>query len=629
MKWYDSLIKKIKSHGKNVFLYDLDYLLEDINFLRCLSSYYDITKYEKDEDFFRFKTLESSESKLIYCNQDVKRAFIKNAIKIDITDVFPNLDYSILKNTDVKYFQKIFDYCYESQAYDITISYENTKNIIFQSIWNIDLGTLYNPTINLRIALDYLIDKKRVDDSIINIISNNIEVDLINLSNDEDEMNQWIELLILNYIDENQFNHKFELSDNLIQYYLSKVDLNSNKISEKINEDVLNRYPWLIKFKLDSNSKDLIVKKINSYIFDLNRYYEKIYEDNLIDINDLDDIFKISKLFSHILYQIQINDLKLDDFNINEIYLRINNLFNSFIFEGSYELIFNYPYNKKPYTVDRILDYINYNYKEENIALIVMDGMSYDEWFILKEHLDSFRIKEIESFAILPSITQFSRTSIFTGKTPNRFLKDNNKIPYNTEEKGFVNFFKGKNIGENDILFGRIDLNNKFIKTKNKNVEFKYLNGYNAIGLICNLFDDESHSIKIFGENKSNLYRNIDSAINSSDLIDVIEILKENNYKIFITADHGNIYCEGNGIKSNKMLEFESKSSRCLIFDSEILADKLIEGNEDKCIKWSYNLLSNDLFLVFAKEGFFGNGFSITHGSYMPEECIVPLIILE
>ena len=629
MKWYDSLIKKIRNHGKNIFLYDLDGLLEDINFLRTLSSDYDIFRYEKDEDFFRFKTLKSSESKLIYSQKDVKRAFIENDVKISISDVFPNLDYSILKNTDVKYYQKVFDYCYESESHDITISYENTKNIIFQSIWNIDLGTLYDPTINLRIGLDYLIDKKRVDDSIIDIISKNIGVDLINLSQDESGMNQWIESLILNYIDENQFNHKFELSDNLVQYYLSKIDLNSNEISEKIDDNVLNKYPWLIKFKLDSNSKELIVKKIHSYIFDLNRYYDKIYEDDLIDINDLEDIFKISKLFSKILHQIQINDLTLDEFNIPDIYSKINELFQTFIFEGNYELLFNYPYHKKPYTVDRILDFINYNFKEENIALIVMDGMSYDEWFILKEHLDSFRIRELESFSILPSITQFSRTSIFTGKTPNRFLKEDNKIPYNTEEKGFKNFFKGKDIDENDILFGRIDLNNNFIKTKSKNIEFDYLKGYNALGLVCNLFDDESHSIKIFGENKSNLYKNIESAIKSSSLIKVIEILKQNNYKILLTADHGNIYCEGNGIKSNKMLEFESKSSRCLIFDSEILADNLIEGNEDKCIKWNYNHLSNDLFLVFAKEGFFGNGFSITHGSFMPEECIVPLIILE
>ena len=51
MKWYDSLIKKIRNHGKNIFLYDLDGLLEDINFLRTLSLDYDIFRYEKDYFF--------------------------------------------------------------------------------------------------------------------------------------------------------------------------------------------------------------------------------------------------------------------------------------------------------------------------------------------------------------------------------------------------------------------------------------------------------------------------------------------------------------------------------------------------------------------------------------------------
>lgn len=258
-----------------------------------------------------------------------------------------------------------------------------------------------------------------------------------------------------------------------------------------------------------------------------------------------------------------------------------------------------------------------------------MDGMSYDEWFILKKYLDSFKIKELESFSILPSITSFSRTSIFTGKTPNRFLDENNKVPYNCEEKGFKQYFQSKKVDENDILFGYIDLNNEHVKNKKEIVEFEYLKGYKVMGLICNLFDDESHSIQIFGENKSNLYKNIDSAINSSKLVDLLKTLNDDGYKVILTADHGNIYCEGNEIKENKMLQFEKKSTRCFIYDNESLADKIVNENPKECFKWNYNLLSNDLFLVFATEGFFGKGFSVTHGSYMPEECIVPVIILE
>lgn len=628
MKWYDSLIKKIEDNGNNVFLFDLEGLLCDRNFYKDLSQKYEIYHYENDEDYFRFKNLDSTKSKLIYSNEPVKRVFTKNAFKISITDVFNNLDETILYNMDVSYYQKLFDYCKESKANNLIISRDNTQNIIFHCIWGIDLGMLFNPTINLRIGLEYLIDKKHLDDFIIEKISNNLNIDFKQLFNDENKISKLIESLILDYISENQFNHKFDLSDVFIQYYLSKFDLKSQKVSDKITEDLLNNYPWLIKFKLNSNSTELIVKKINSEITEFHRYYDKIYDDNILDLNDLEDVFKLSKKFFNIIYEIQSNDLSLNDFAYKEIKNKIYSLFRSVVCENIYEQLFNYPHNKKPFTVDRILDYITYNYKEDNIALIVMDGMSYDEWFILKEHLNSFKIKELESFSILPSITSFSRTSIFTGKTPNRFLDENNKVKYDEEQEGFKKYFIDKNILENDILWGRIDLNNNLVNGKTT-TEFEYLKGYKTLGLICNLFDDESHSINVFGENKSNLYKNIASAIESSKLIELLNYLKEVGYKIILTSDHGNVYCEGNGIKHNKMLEYERKNIRCLIFDSEDLADKLVNKNPNECFKFRYNILSKNLYLVFSINGCFGNKTAITHGGFSPEECIVPVVILE
>ena len=629
MKWYDSLIKKIEDNGNNLFLYDLECLLEDKNFYKDLSQKYEIFYYEDDSDYFHFINLDSSKSKLIYSNKHVQRSFTQNAIKISSCDVFDKLDCNILKNMDVKYYQTLFNYCLESESNNFIISRENTLDIIFQCIWGINLSLLFNPTENLRVALEYLIDEINLDDFIIEKISKNLKINLKELYGDDVKIHKFIEDLIINYISENQFKHEFDLSNNYIQYYLTKYDLKSQIVSDNLNEKVLNKYPWLIKFKLTSDSKEQTFRKINSEISEFEMYYDKIYADDILDLNDWDDIFKLSKKFATILYEIQTNELKLDEFNIAEYYNKTKMLFKSILEEKMYVQLFNYSYKDKPYTVDRILDFINFNFKDENIALIVMDGMSYDEWFILKEYLDDFRIKELESFSILPSITSFSRTSIFAGKTPNRFLTEDHKIKYNAEEKGFKEFFMDNNTPENDILYGRIDLNNEIVKNNKEQIEWEYLQGYKVLGLICNLFDDESHSIKIFGENKSNLYRNIKSAIDSSNLINLFKKLKEYGYKIILTADHGNIYCEGNGIKSNKMLEFEHKSSRCLIFDNELFADKIVETNPQECFKYQYNLLSKDLFLVFAINGCFDNNASITHGSISPEECIVPVVILQ
>lgn len=629
MKWYESLIKKIEDNGNNIFLYDLECLLEDRNFYKDLSQKYDIFRYGNDGDYFRFKNLNSPKPKLMYSNRYIKRAFTNNALKISVGDVFDKLDESILDNMDVRYYQKLFDYCKESEANNLSISRENTQNIIFQCIWGIDLGMLYNPTINLRIGLEYLIDKRNLDEFIIKKISDNLNIDFKQLCYDDNKTKEFIESIILDYIGENQFNHKFELSDPLIQYYLSKYDLKSLELSEKIDDRLLNKYPWLIKFKLASDSKELIIKKINSEIMEFEMYYDKIYDDGILDLNDLEDVFDLSKKYFTIIYEIQNNNLSLQDFNHDVLNKKINHIFKSIVSENIYEQLFNYPYNKKPFTVDRILDFINYNYKNENIALIVMDGMSYDEWFILKTYLDSFKIKEMESFSILPSITSYSRTSIFTGKTPNRFLDENNKVKYNAEPKGFEKYFTDKNIPENDILWGRIDLNNNTVKLSNEVTEFKYLKGYKSLGLVCNLFDDEAHSINVFGEYKSNLYKNIISAIESSKLVELLDYLRNNDYKVILTSDHGNVYCEANGISHNKMLESERKSIRCLMFDSENLADNLVNKHPDDCFKFKYNLLSNDIYLVFAINGCFGNKTAITHGSFTPEECIVPVVILE
>lgn len=631
MKWYDSLIRKIENNGDNIFLYDLECLLDDKNFYKDLSEKFEIYPYETDGDYFKFKSSKSLKYKLMYSNHPIRRSFIDNTLKISAADVFDDLDLNILSHMDVSYYQKIFDYCTECKSKNLTIFRENTQNIIFQSIWGIDLGMLYNPTVNLRIALEYLIDEKILDESIIEIISNNLKINLEELFGDENKIKEFIESLIINFLDENQFNHKFDLNDNLIQYYLTKFNLNSQLISNKINNNLLTIYPWLIKFKLTSESEDSFIQKINSEISELRMYYDKIFQDGIIDLNDLNDIFKLSKKFFTILYDIQSNDLKLADFNIGEFYPNILMIFKSLLSENIYQQLFNYPHDKKPFTVDKILDYINSNFKEDNIALIVMDGMSYDEWFILKEYLQSFKITEFEAFSILPSVTIFSRTAIFTGKTPKGFLREDFTTVNKAEQKGFINYFKEIGIEENDILFGHMDLNQNIVKNNNikEELEFEYLKGYKKIGLICNLFDDEAHHINIFGENKSNLYKNISSAIESSNLLKILENLKENGYTIILTADHGNIYCESNGIKPNKNLEIDKISNRCSIYNSEVLADTLIKENPEECFKFNYNYLSKDLYLVFAVNGCFNNKTSITHGSFSPEECIVPVVILQ
>lgn len=624
-KWYKSLIKEIEEYGTNVFLIDTDNLLEDKNFVRDLSDIYTLHKYDGDGDYFSFTENHKNENILIFSNNDIMRGFLNNKVYLDISLVFPDLDLKILKNMDKSYYQKIFNNY--SSLKSKGIDYD-TKNLIFRSVWDVDIGQLHDLTKCLQITMDYIIDEKDLDEYIIQEVSNNLKQDINEFKNHE-IFSLWMEEIILDYIN-NENNPKFDLSDNLIQFYLSKIDLESKKISDSLTEDFLKDHPWLSHFKLDM-TENTLKTQIMSYTQLFNRISEKIYEDDIIDLNDIGDIFEISKTFFKMYYLIQDNGLDFNEFfDIGKCYFILDDMFKKILENDIYEQLFEYPYHKKPYTVNNILNHIFRNYKDDRIALILMDGMSYDEWFILKNYLKDFDMIEMSSFAILPTITSFSRTSIFSGKRPNAFINDK-KIDKNFERKGFYNYLEEKGLSNENILYGRLDLNGNVISTIKEKRKFNELKGYDCIGLICNLFDELAHKSVIFGNYKSNLYNNIKSAIESTKLIEFINILKEEGYKIILTADHGNIYSEGNDITQYKSLTFEEKSNRCLIFDDEVLADKSVSENKGNCVKFKYNIITNNLFLVLATENqFFGKKGeqTITHGSYMPEEIIVPVVVL-
>lgn len=632
-KWYDNLKRNIYQSGDKLFIHDPHGLLEDFNFHAELSIECLIHEYQSDGDLFLFFSENSQKKILVYSKNKIIRDFISknfNTLKLTLKPVFPDLNQKLLNDVDVSLYQQIYSYYLELKSHGKSL---DTEQLILKSVWDIDLGELFSLTNNLKIALAYLIDDKDLPEPLINSISENLGVNLWNFKEDKLVTLNWLEKIILGYIDELNSNkkHEYNLSNPLIQFYLGKIDYDLKIDPDLLNNKIIEADPWLANFKKEPSDDELRFKIIS----ELDRVYQMI--NNLLedefDLNQINKLIQLSKTFSKAIYHIQINDWPLDDFmNVEICYQNLEKIFKNLLEEDRFQILFNYPYHQQPYTVDKILHHIMHQFKEEKIAFILMDGMSYDEWFVLKSNLDNFEFDEKGVFGILPTITSFSRTSIFSGTKPISFMKEN-KIPQKSERDGFYKFLDQNGYSKQDILYGRIDLNYNLIKTKNENIKFDYLKGYRFLGLVCNLFDDMSHHMVVYGDMKSNLYKNITSGINSSKIIQLFEKLRDYGYKIILASDHGNIFCKSNLIKPNKNLEFENrKSNRCLIFDNEIFANALVKDYPDKCFKYRYNVIGNDLTLVFASSTeFFSNkeGYSITHGGIMPEEWVVPLVILK
>ena len=96
-----------------------------------------------------------------------------------------------------------------------------------------------------------------------------------------------------------------------------------------------------------------------------------------------------------------------------------------------------------PKVVHKILPYIARTYGiGQKVALVVVDGMAYWQYLVLKQFLSEQGINTQDNvcYAWMPSVTQLSRQAIFRGHTPER---DINRIPQMKKNCGRISGIKG------------------------------------------------------------------------------------------------------------------------------------------------------------------------------------------
>ncbi len=154
----------------------------------------------------------------------------------------------------------------------------------------------------------------------------------------------------------------------------------------------------------------------------------------------------------------------------------INEIFQVHL-EQSYKQLKNTSAVKKPQIVSKILEYIDLNFKNDKIALIVIDGLAFWQYELLKSKIPGAK-KEGVIYSWIPSITQLSRQAIFKGGVPDSNYKQNPK----NEENLWNIFWKGKGITDYQIRYAHesVDLNN--------------LNSVTKYGIVFTELDEKMHS---------------------------------------------------------------------------------------------------------------------------------------
>ena len=279
-----------------------------------------------------------------------------------------------------------------------------------------------------------------------------------------------------------------------------------------------------------------------------------------------------------------------------------------------------------PVIVNQIPRYLQ-RQREENIskkiALIVIDGLSLNQWFTIKKVLESqnSKLEFIENciFAWVPTLTSVSRQAIFSGKIPLYFPDSINTT--SGESKSWDNYWENAGINNSQVIYQKNLLGENIAEFLES--DFNSQNTTIA-GFVINTIDNIMHGMQLGEEG---MHNQIEQWSKMGFLNQMITYLLKNNYDVWITSDHGNIESTGIGNPLEGSIS-KIKGERVRIFKDPVLRNEVAKKYES-AIEWNTPGLPENYYPLFAskKSSFAKAGIkSISHGGISIDETIVPFI---
>ena len=261
---------------------------------------------------------------------------------------------------------------------------------------------------------------------------------------------------------------------------------------------------------------------------------------------------------------------------------------------------------KTPVLVKGAMDYMHNH--SGKFVIIVMDGMSEFDWTILSRSFGDIKYERSAAFAMIPTITSLSRQSLVSGKYPIQLLN-----PWSTSKEG-------KEFTDCAISFGL------------RKEQVEYHRGYDAdfgptIRCGCVIINDIDDMVHGQQQGRSGMYRDVEYLSSTGKLATLVRKLLSNGFDIYISADHGNTPCVGQGKLMKLGVETETKSHRMLVLKK--FADKEKMKEQYDMIEYPKYFLDKqyDYLICNIGKSFDAKGDKVmTHGGITVDEVIVPFI---
>ncbi|MDO9067089.1 MAG: BREX-3 system phosphatase PglZ [Deltaproteobacteria bacterium] len=263
---------------------------------------------------------------------------------------------------------------------------------------------------------------------------------------------------------------------------------------------------------------------------------------------------------------------------------------------------------------------------DKRVALIVVDGLALDQWVTVRQLLqkqdDNLVIRESATFAWIPTLTSVSRQSIFSGKSPLYFPSSINST--NSEEKLWKQFWEGHGLSRLDVAYQRGLGDGNASSVLDAAIHPGITK---VVGLVVDKVDKIMHGMQL---GSAGMHNQIKQWCQGGVLGMLVGNLLDYGYEVWLTADHGNIECDGKGRPSEGVIA-ETRGERVRVYPTPELRSQ-VAGAFTFAHEWQPVGLPSDYFPLVAggRDAFVNPGDSIVgHGGVAIEEVIVPFVKFE
>jgi hypothetical protein len=257
-------------------------------------------------------------------------------------------------------------------------------------------------------------------------------------------------------------------------------------------------------------------------------------------------------------------------------------------------------------------------------ALVVVDGLSLDQWAVIRPQLPTrpWLMDEGALFAWVPTLTSVSRQSIFAADPPFYFagsIKTTSK-----EDQQWSRFWEDNGLRRNEVAYVCQKDQERDEDFEERVREHTEQPRCRALAVVVGTVDQMLHGV-VTGTD--GLHANVLHWAKRGTLATLINMLLDAGFDVSITADHGNV--EGLGIgKPNVGETAEQRGERAHVFPDERTRDN-VAGQYPGTIVWPPIGLPEDYLplLAPARGAFIAAGKrTVAHGGLCLEEVVVPFV---